>query len=137
MADGVQNSTSSLRLTNKAAYFGDLALHCHGHQPVAASALAFLSIFFILVASQARVCIENPKEWPIQDRRQKQWFAGFACSREYLQSLPQSPRYLCCCDWQHNFCLSGDAGYAMDFLSCATRRIEQKKFCFWYPSINI
>ena len=51
----------SLRLTYKAAHFGGLALH----QPAAAITLAFLSIFLILAASQARVCIENPGEWPM------------------------------------------------------------------------
>jgi hypothetical protein len=62
--DGTKQSQFSLRLTYKAAYFGGLALH----QPPAAITLAFLSIFLILAASQARVCIENPREWPLHGK---------------------------------------------------------------------
>jgi hypothetical protein len=51
----------SLRLTYKAAHFGGLALH----QPAAAITLAFLSIFLLLAASQARVCMEIPRDWPM------------------------------------------------------------------------
>jgi hypothetical protein len=63
-AEDGKKSLFSLRLTYKAAHFGGLALH----QPAAAITLAFLSIFLILAASQARVCIENPREWPMHGK---------------------------------------------------------------------
>jgi len=61
IVDGVQSSTFSLRLTYKAVYFGGLSLH----QPPAAITLAFLSIFLILAAAQAKVCMPDPREWPL------------------------------------------------------------------------
>jgi hypothetical protein len=58
---GAKSTTFSLRLTYKAAYFGGLPLH----QSAGAITLSFLTIFLILAAAQARVCIEVPREWPL------------------------------------------------------------------------
>ena len=52
-------NTFSLRLTFRAAYFGGLALH----QPPAAITLAYLCVFLVLTAAQARSCAPKPRDW--------------------------------------------------------------------------
>jgi hypothetical protein len=52
-------STYSVSKTYAAAYFGGLPFH----QTAGAVTLAFLTVFIILAAGQARVCQEDPREW--------------------------------------------------------------------------